>query len=225
MNKNEKEDIMAIDFREYLTLNEIPLQYQEFRQPKFRDPETGEMKQIPPPPDEDGLFIFNAETGEWEKNSINPFEDLSDEEFIDFVKGFNPHMDEYYDEDDDYYDDEDDEFLEDDIDEERLSASPFAPIRIGDYVLHLMASEDSFCSPRISSYDKYVYQQWEVMIEVKHPKWDFVVCSSEIMNELGYDAFLKDDMYIAYADVELVQKIFEHLLEKMDLYSIFDIEK
>lgn len=95
--------------------------------------------------------------------------------------------------------------------------SPFKPIDIGDYILYLFASEQNLCSPAISTLDKYSYDAWEVSIEKFHPKYGYVVCSSEIMNELGYNEFGPTDYYIAYTPVDLVQQIFEHILNKLKL--------
>jgi hypothetical protein len=232
MSSNKNIETMEVDFREYLQLDEQVANPNEIDPSEidqyFYDPQTGEKRELPPPPDKDGLFLFDETTGEWKEADFNPFDMISDQQFIDMMNQLEQEEaleddyieDEYFNEE--YFDDDEsyNEFLEDDYDNGVGDVSPFAPIEIGDYILHLYASEFNFCTPRINSYDKYDFEEWELMIEKKHPKWDFVVCSSEIMNEIGYDNFLKDDIYIAYADTELVQKIFNHLLEKIDINNI-----
>lgn len=97
----------------------------------------------------------------------------------------------------------------------RYNESPFAPIEIGRYILHLYASEQNFCSPQINSLDKYDYDAWEVMIEKNHPKYGYVICTAEVMNELGFDKFEPMDHYVAYSDIDTVQQIFDTLLDKL----------
>ena len=70
--------------------------------------------------------------------------------------------------------------------DEYTETSPFAPIDIGDYKLHLFASEDSYCSPQENTVDPYYYQAWEMMIEMEHPQYDMVVCTHKIFNQIRY---------------------------------------
>lgn len=116
-----------------------------------------------------------------------------------------------------------DEFEEDNFDDlnsYEYFESPFTPVEIGDYVLSLYASQQNFCTPAMNSYDKYFFQQWELCIEKVHDKYGYVVCTAEVMNELGFDSFKPMDYYIAYADIELTQRIFDHLLNKLKLPQI-----
>jgi len=111
-----------------------------------------------------------------------------------------------------YYDEQTGEF--------KYDESPFAPIEIGDYVLYLFASEQNFCSPQFNSFDKYFFNAWEVCVEKFHSQYGYVVCTAEVMNELGFDKFEAEDHYVAYAGIETVQKIFEHLVNKLKLPKI-----
>lgn len=104
--------------------------------------------------------------------------------------------------------------------DEYSETSPFAPIEIGKYVLHLFASEDSYCSPQENTVDPYYYQAWEMMVEMKHPQYDMVVCTHEIFNQIGYPSFQEDDLYAAFVDTELVQEVFEHLVNKIELPTL-----
>lgn len=104
--------------------------------------------------------------------------------------------------------------------DEYTETSPFAPIDIGDYKLHLFASEDSYCSPQENTVDPYYYQAWEMMIEMEHPQYDMVVCTHKIFNQIGYPSFQEDDLYAAFVDTELVQEVFEHLVNKIELPTL-----
>jgi len=104
--------------------------------------------------------------------------------------------------------------------DEFTDLSPFDPIQIGKYTLHLFASEDSYCSPQENTLDPYYYQAWEMMIEMEHPQYDMVVCTHKIFNQIGYPSFQEDDLYAAFVDTELVQEIFEHLVNKIELPTL-----
>lgn len=105
--------------------------------------------------------------------------------------------------------------MDDPFFDEFSSESPFDPIDIGEYLLHLFASEESFCQPQENSFDPYYYTEWEVMIEKKHRHYDMVVVTHKIFNEIGYPSFEEDDIYAAYVPVDLVQEIFDYLTDKI----------
>lgn len=107
--------------------------------------------------------------------------------------------------------------MDDPFFDEFASESPFDPIEVGDYILHLFASEESFCSPQENSFDPYYYVAWEMMVEKKHRHYDMVVVTHKIFNELGYESFEEDDVYAAYVPTELVQEIFNHLVDKIKI--------
>jgi hypothetical protein len=109
------------------------------------------------------------------------------------------------------------DFFDDEFDVE----SPFIPIEIGDYIIHIFASENNYCLPQINSFNPWDFASFEIMIEKNDPKFDFVVVTHKIFNEMGYVSFGEDDIYAAYVPVELVQEIFEYLVNKIKL-PIFD---
>lgn len=119
----------------------------------------------------------------------------------------------------DYLLDEDEDILDEYVEDTgrlEYNESPFAPIEIGDeYVLYLFASEQNFCTPQMNSMDKYFYKTWEVCIEKFHQQYGYVICTAEIMNEIGFEKFEPMDHYVAYAEVETVQEIFDCLLNKL----------
>lgn len=116
---------------------------------------------------------------------------------------------------------DEEEFMYDD---EFEAVSPFEPIEIGDYILHLYASENDLCSPLINSTDPYLYDSWEMTIEKKDPRYDMVVVTHKIFNKIGYSAFQPDDVYAAYVPTELVQEIFNYLVSTIKLPKLAGIE-
>jgi hypothetical protein len=109
------------------------------------------------------------------------------------------------------------------FDDEFESVSPFAPIEIGSYVLHLFASEEDLCEPRINSLNPYTFSAWEVMIEKKHKRYDMAVVTHIIFRELGFEGFENHDVYAGYVPSEIVQDIFNHLVNKIKLPKIKNI--
>ena len=73
------------------------------------------------------------------------------------------------------------------LDDEFEVTSPFEAIEIGDYILHLYASENDFCSPKINSLNAYDYDSWEMAIEKLDNRYDFVVVTHKIFNRIGQD--------------------------------------
>jgi len=120
------------------------------------------------------------------------------------------------------------EGVEDDdmwADEEFEITSPFDSIEIGDYILHLYASENDFCSPKINSKNPYDYDSWEMAIEKLDNRYDFVVVTHKIFNKIGYHAFQPDDVYAAYVPNELVQEIFDYLISTVKLPRLSGIDQ
>lgn len=115
--------------------------------------------------------------------------------------------------DEDFYEDEDDEFY----DEDEYFVSPFDPIDLGDYILYLNASEASFCSPMVNSDNPYTYDAWELMIEKKDDRYDKVIVTHTIFNELGYGSFEDDDVYAAFVPNELIQELFDYLIQSIKI--------
>jgi hypothetical protein len=115
----------------------------------------------------------------------------------------------------DFYDD--DEFYDDD-------SFIFEPIDLGEYILHLYANDEALCSPKINSNDPYVYDAWEVMVEKKHPLYDKVIVTHLIFNKLGYQSFDDGDIYAAFVPNDLVQEVFNYLLDSIKLPKFSDID-
>jgi hypothetical protein len=113
--------------------------------------------------------------------------------------------------------------VEYDFDDEFESISPFAPIEIGNYVLNLYASENDLCSPLINSINPYDYDSWEMSIEKKDTRYDYVLCTHKIFNRIGYTAFQPDDVYAAYVPTELVQQVFDYLVSTIKLPKLSGI--
>lgn len=129
-------------------------------------------------------------------------------EYLQIEEYLNTETDDIF----DYYDEKTGHF--------KYDESPFAPIEIGKYTLYLYASEQNFCSPQMNSFDKYFFDTWEVMIEKLHPKYGYVICTAEIMNEIGFGKFEPEDHYVAYTEIQTIQEIFDCLVDKLDISSV-----
>jgi len=165
MGNDKNVDIMHVDFREYLQLEtDVPGSYNirsHDSTTHFYDSKTGKKRELPPLPSDTGLYIFNEETGYWEEDDITISEFFDEYDDDDDDDEYDDGDDDEYDDDDD---DDDDDFDDDEYDEyDSLDVeSPFAPIQLGEYIIHLYASEYSFCTPRMNSVDKYAYTQWNL---------------------------------------------------------------